>query len=98
MFLTASSILNAILIGMMASYISQNAVFDIDLIRDQYMRDMRYYYKRGCHTGTDYLPEWRSSPHNWNEHSVPIYCDDMSETELKDIEANLYNLGRKNVN
>lgn len=95
LLLFASNVLSVGLTMLLSDHITQHMVFDIDLVRQKYLTDMRYYYFRGCSEGTDYPPEYRKATSNFNEHSVPIYCKELQDGYEQDFMRNIMTIGRK---
>lgn len=96
LLLFASNILSVGLTMLLCDHITKNLVFDLDLVRQKHMEQMKYYYMRGCIEGTDYPPEYRKPTANFNEHSVPIYCKELQDGYEDDFMRSVINIGRKN--
>lgn len=53
---------------------NRKMVWNIDATRQQYIEDVGFAFKNGCNTGTDYPPELRQSPDQFNQNSPVIWC------------------------
>ena len=88
---------NIIIIAMMTlmtSYISQHMVWDIDKVRNTYVTEVSYWYKKGCASGTKYPDEFKGSQNDYNVNSVPAWCDRDSRNWEDDFNQSSWKLGR----
>lgn len=75
-------------------FIKNNAVYDMELVREKYVRGMRYYYRSGCLHGTDYYLESNGdNPANFCNAAVQDNIEYLVETELEKLGVIQY--GRK---
>lgn len=80
----------------MMSRIKANMSFDIDKAREQYQKDIKYYYQAGCRDGTDYKPEPENSKPVYGFGDNPIhYCNKQMLIKESDLTENIFILGRE---
>jgi hypothetical protein len=88
---------NLVIMGMTilaCNYVTNRQVYDMDIIRSQYEVTLKRYYMRACLDGTDYPPEWRTTPTDFNLRSPPMYCTDNLSNLESAIRDEVYYLGR----
>lgn len=69
-----------------------NTVFDLDLVRNSYLKDMRFQSHRACMVGTNYKPNVEDG---YNQENPMIYCGKYVEESEENFEHNMFNIGRK---
>lgn len=72
-----------------------NAPFDMDLVRTQYLEDVKFYYTRGCLDGTDYPPEYRLPTPGFNENSTTNWCNNNAVDKEQSFMGSMSYLGRR---
>lgn len=76
-------------------YTFMNIPYNMDAVRDTYLKDIKWAYDRGCTTGTDYPQQYRENGPGFNVNSVTNWCNDRNQ-EMSDVYMNgAYHLGRK---
>ena len=63
---------------------NRRMVWNIDEVRNLYLQDVQFSFKRGCFVGVDYPQEFRKKQTGWNENSPPSYCDKAYKEKIED--------------
>jgi hypothetical protein len=72
----------------------QRLVFDLDKVRADYVRDIRFTYQTACKTGTEYPEEYKKPTVEWNTNSPINWCNGQLEDYQSTIDTWLVYLGR----
>ncbi len=71
-----------------------NIPFDMDTIRHQYLKDVKFYYQTACVTGTEYPPEYRLPTTSWNDNSPTSWCSKQREAMEQNFMTDVFKLGK----
>ena len=96
-FLILSVGLNMVLFALLTYNIAdtnRRMVYNMDLVRKQYLTDVEYYYMNGCLEGTDYPPDDKMPTDQYNQNSPPAWCDRLVNAKRAFLEQGLESLGR----
>lgn len=63
---------------------NSNMVWNIDAVRNRYISDAEFSFKRGCYIGTEYPPEYRNKGSGFNENSPTIYCNKEFTSKMEE--------------
>lgn len=100
-FLLAASVslnmLLTLLLSLSFAYYVKHEVFDIDLIRSQYVVNVRYWLQYSCEEGTYFVYERTDLPPKYGEEgdTPTSYCDKYVEGKEEAILNQVMELGRK---
>lgn len=80
----------------MMTKMKESMAFDIDKAREQYRKDVKYFYTAGCRTGTEYVPETENGAPVFGFNKNPTYyCNSETLKNEQELTDNLYTLGRQ---
>jgi hypothetical protein len=72
-----------------------NIPYNMDQIRNDYLKDVKMFYQRGCVDGTFYPQEFKEQNIGWNENSPVNWCQKEKDAMEDIFGSTLYKLGRK---
>lgn len=82
--------------GEAAAKLSEICVFTMDQVREDYLRDIKYAFQRGCYFGIDYPPEFKLPTSSFNRNSPVMYCNENYQTfEDSTVSSDLAKLGKQ---
>lgn len=76
----------------LVSDINGKIVYNMDKVRHKYMKDVEFYYRRGCLDGIDYPQEYRADV--FNKNSPTIWCGKKLKHQQRNFKDDLYELGQ----